>query len=126
MAKDFRSERMGSPEGKGLARKAWDEYRASVRRTLQTPAVAPLTNRLVSDMTADLMGFWLIWQLEGGFEGARRAGMSRTTIYRRIRRFRIATGSHPDEFQVPGVQIDVAAYLTSGFRILDSPTDMSS
>jgi len=123
MSKDFRSERMESPEGKGLARRAWDEYRAAVTRAIQTPVVAPLTNRIVSDMTADLMGFWLIWQLEGGFEGARRAGMSRTTIYRRIKRFRIATGSHPDEFQLPGVQIDLGAYLASEFRIVDPSTD---
>jgi len=125
MAQDFRSERMESPEGKGLARQAWDEYRAAVGRGLKNPVVAPITNRIVADMTADLMGFWLIWQLEGGFEGVQRAGMSRTTIYRRIRRFRMATGKHPDEFHLPGVTIDVKAYLASSFQVLDSPAEGS-
>ena len=36
--------------------------------------------------------------------------MSRATIYRRINRFRAVTGVHPDEFELPGVKLDLAAY----------------
>ena len=106
---DFRSDRMESPEGKGIARQAWDAYAGAVTR-VSRPAVEPLARKLAGPVTVDLFGFWLAWQLEGGFEGLRRLGMSRASIYRRIKLFRIATGVHPDEFQLPGVTLDVAAY----------------
>ena len=61
-------------------------------------------------MAVDLYGFWLCWHLEGGFEGLRRVGMSRSAIYRRIRLFRRAFNAHPDEFQMPGVSIDLEAF----------------
>jgi hypothetical protein len=35
-----------------------------------------------------LVGFWAIWRLAGGFEGLQRMGMSRASIYRRIKLFR--------------------------------------
>jgi hypothetical protein len=62
-------------------------------------------------VTEGLVGFWLVWHLEGGFEGVRKLGMSRSAIYRRIAMFRRVFGQHPDEFEMPGVTIDVAAYL---------------
>jgi hypothetical protein len=69
-----------------------------------------------SATAVDLLGFWLVWQVEGGFEGMRRLGMSRSSIYRRIKIFRKLTGLHPDEYVMPGVTIDVAAYLSgTGF-----------
>ena len=52
----------------------------------------------------------MTWQLEGGFEGLRRIGMSRSAIYRRVKLFRSMTGLHPDEYVMPGVEIDVKAY----------------
>jgi hypothetical protein len=58
----------------------------------------------------DLFGFWLVWHLEGGFEGLRRSGMSRSAIYRRIKLFRVVTGMHPDEYVLPGVSIDLETY----------------
>ena len=37
-------------------------------------------------------------------------GMSRASIYRRVKLFRIAFGAHPDEFVMPGVTLDIAAH----------------
>jgi hypothetical protein len=55
----------------------------------------------------DLVGFWAVWHLEGGFEGLRGMGMSRASIYRRVKLFRIAFGAHPDEFVMPGIKLDL-------------------
>ena len=33
--------------------------------------------------------------------------MSRASIYRRIKLFRIAFGAHPDEFEMPGITLDL-------------------
>src|SRR3954447_189295 len=106
---DFRSNRMPSPEGRGIARRAWDQYAATVNR-VAGPAVEPLAERIAAPIAVDLMGFWLIWHLEGGFDGLRRLRMSRSSIYRRIKLFRRSYGVHPDEFQLAGVELDVAEY----------------
>ena len=58
----------------------------------------------------DLVGFWAVWHLEGGFEGLQAMGMSRASIYRRIKLFRIAFGAHPDEFEMPGITLDLVAF----------------
>jgi hypothetical protein len=106
---DFRSDRMESPEGKGIARRAWEAYAGAVNR-VSRPAVEPLARKLAVPVAMDLMGFWLAWHLEGGFEGLRRMGMSRSSIYRRVRLFRAALGAHPDEFDMPGVSLNIEAY----------------
>ncbi len=59
------------------------------------------------------MGFWLLWHLQGGFEGLQHLGMSRSAIYRRIASFRRTFGAHPDEFPFPGVTIDLPTYLAA-------------
>jgi hypothetical protein len=114
MTEDFRSQRMPSPEGQGKAKsrleRAWDGYAKGVNKVVG-PVTAPLTKSVGSAAAVDLMGFWLCWQTEGGFEGLQRMGMSRSAIYRRIGLFRKLMGIHPDEYQMPGVTIDVAAYL---------------
>ncbi len=106
---DFRADPMESPDGRGFARRAWDSY---ARRSNQMfgPALRPLVEPVSASIAADLFGFWLLWQLEGGFDGLRRLGMSRSAIYRRIKVFRSLTGMHPDEYILPGVDIDVQAY----------------
>jgi len=100
---------MESPEGKGIARRAWDAYAGAVTRVTR-PAVEPLARKVAVPVAMDLMGFWLAWHLEGGFEGLRRMGMSRSSIYRRVRLFRAALGAHPDEFDMPGVSLNIEAY----------------
>jgi hypothetical protein len=106
---DFRADRMESPEGQGIARRAWQGYADSVNK-VTAPALGPLIRRVAAKQAADLLGFWLVWHLEGGFEGLRRNGMSRATIYRKISTFRRVTGQHPDEFELRGVSIDLAEY----------------
>lgn len=111
-SQDFRADRMSSPEGKGIARAAWSQYAAAVNR-VAGPAIEPLAERIAASMAVDLVGFWLVWHLEGGFEGLRRIGMSRSSIYRRIKLFRRAYGKHPDEFELAGVHLDLAQYAAA-------------
>ncbi len=114
MIEDYRSARMETVEGKGLAKRAWEKYATTVSKAL-SPPLQPVTKRFGAHMTEELLGFWLIWHLEGGFEGLQRLGMSRTTIFRRIKRFRQITGWHPDEFELGGVSIDLAKYASTPY-----------
>jgi hypothetical protein len=104
---------MESPEGRGNARRAWERYANAVNRAA-APAVEPLARRFAAPLGVDLLGFWLTWHLEGGFEGLRDLGMSRSAIYRRVSAFRKYTGVHPDEYVMPGVSFDVEAYHAAG------------
>ncbi len=115
--KDFRSERMPSQDGTGKARAAWDAYVAAVGKVAQTPPVKTGIEQYAAATVVDLFGFWLWWQLEGGFEGLRRMGMSRSAIYRRLKAFRRYYGVHPDDFELPGVTIDVAAFQEGKLRL---------
>ena len=121
---DFRAQRMPSPEGNGNAagrwRQAWDVYSRTVNRAVG-PVVEPLAVKYAGRVVEDLVGFWLLWQLEGGFDGLQRLGMSRSAIYRRIASFRKHFGAHPDEFAFPGVSVDVQAYLAGSRRKDDTP-----
>jgi hypothetical protein len=107
---DFRSDPMPTAEGHGQARsrfqQAWTAYENAVR-----PAIEPAGRWVAGRVTEDLVGFWLIWHLHGGFEGVQKLGMSRSAIYRRIKLFRRYFGAHPDDYEMPGVTIDVEAYL---------------
>jgi hypothetical protein len=106
---DFRSDRMESPDGRGKARRAWDVYVGAVEK-VSTPVLRPFVEMYAAGSIVDLIGFWVVWHLEGGFEGLRAMGMSRASIYRRVKMFRIAFGAHPDEFEMPGVMLDLAAH----------------
>jgi len=106
---DFRSDPMETPEGRGRARQAWEAY-AGVVGKVTTPALRPLVRKYAATSIVDLVGFWTVWHLEGGFEGLQRMGMSRASIYRRIKLFRVAFGAHPDEFEMPGIALDLVAF----------------
>lgn len=112
---DFRTEPMESREGRGIAARAWDAYAKGVRKAA-TPLVEPLAGAVARKYVVDLAGFWLVWHLQGGFEGMRRLGMSEVTIYRKLKRFRQVYKQHPDEFQLPGVTLDPKAYWSAGTR----------
>lgn len=105
MSQDFRSDRMESADGRGIARRAWESYSKAVNTAAQ-----PIARKWAAATAVDLMGFWLVWHLHGGYDGLRSLGMSRSAIYRRTALFRRALGQHPDEFQMPGVELDLEAY----------------
>jgi hypothetical protein len=102
---DFRSEKSNSYEGEGVARRAWGRYEKALGR-----ALSPVSRRIAESWTAEMIGFWVVWHLHGGFDGLRATGMSEATIWRKIKRFRIAFGEHPDTYKFPGVKLDPEAY----------------
>ncbi|MCW2843472.1 MAG: hypothetical protein JWN22_1388 [Nocardioides sp.] len=109
---------MPSAEGRGLAKAAWGKYVSVTNRYLQPVIDAtPLGDGIRSvsaNSVSDLVGFWVLWHLYGGFEGLQGLGMSRSSIFRKVAMFRKIFGKHPDEFTLPGVTIDVKAYLAGG------------
>lgn len=103
---DFRSDPSSSPEGHGRAVRAWDAYTKAMR-----PAIEPVARSVARKWTADLVGFYVLWHAYGGFEGLeQRYGMHKATIWRKVAKFRLAFGEHPDVYVMPGVAIDPAAY----------------
>jgi len=110
---DYRSERMASPEGLGNARRTFEEVTSELTASARSPLLRPIARRFAGPLAMDIAGFWLLWHLEGGFEGLLRLGMSRASIYRRIKEFRSTMGMHPDEYEMPGVTLDLEAYLTT-------------
>ncbi|MGD9702503.1 MAG: hypothetical protein AB7Q42_09710 [Acidimicrobiia bacterium] len=109
MSDDLRSSRMPSVEGRGFARSAWQAYERKMRDVLD-PMLDPMAKRYGASVVNELLGFWLLWHLHGGFEGIESLGMGRTTIFRKIKRFRQLFGVHPDEYVMPGVTIDLDIY----------------
>lgn len=114
--KDFRSDPMESAEGKGRARRAWEAYVGVVEKHVYpsvAPFIEPALQPLGRQVVEDLVGFWVLWHLYGGFEGLERFGMHPSTIWRKVARFRKVTGQHPDEFVMPGIKIEPAEYWAS-------------
>ncbi len=109
MAPDFRADRSDTPEGKGRARAAWDAYERTVNKAAR-PVMEPALRHMAATQAADLMGFWLLWHLSGGFEGLVERGMHPSTVWRKVNKFRTAYGKHPDEFVLPGVSLDIGAF----------------
>ena len=117
---DFRSERMSSPEGEGRAKSAlersWEAYfkanRAVNRRVFEAfPELRESLRGQAGSRLVDLMGFWFMWQVCGGFEGTQQAlGISKSQMFRRIALFRQAFGEHPDVCEFPGVTVDPAVF----------------
>jgi len=106
---------METPEGKGIAKRAWEAYVGVVRRTI-VPFVEPVVEPLSCQVVEDLIGFWVMWHLYGGFDGLERFGMLRSTIWRKVARFRKVTGLHPDEFVMPGISVNPGEYWSSSVK----------
>ena len=102
---DFRSDPSESAEGKGIARRTWDAYSRGVNR-VAGPALDPVAQVWARKLTEELVGFWVMWHALGGFEGLERFGMHRTTIWRKVKKFRMILGQHPDEYKFPGITIE--------------------
>ena len=113
---DFRSDPMPSAEGRGRARAAWERYLKASNKAFG-PTVETLLGRAIRSYSAgaisDLVGFWILWKLHGGFDGLRDLGMSRSSIYRKAALFRRAFGTHPDEYEFPGITVDLPTYWGS-------------
>jgi len=109
MGPDFRSDPMDSAEGRGVAQRAWDAYQGGVRK-----ALGPIVRPVAVGQAIDLVGFWCVWHLHGGFDGLLKLGMPRSTIYFHVKKFRTAYGVHPDEFQFAGIALDREAYWAAG------------
>lgn len=118
---------MDSPEGEGRAKRAWNVYVKTVDR--HTPPIVrrgaeELVKPIARQAVEDAIGFWVIWHLYGGFEGLEEFGLHKSTIWRKIARFRNMTGEHPDVFRMPGVTIDPAAYWASAeTKVVRPPRD---
>jgi hypothetical protein len=69
--KDFRSERMPSADGQGNAKATFEKAKAALSETIDE-TMWPLVRPIAHTLTFDLFGFWLIWQLQGGFEGLQK------------------------------------------------------
>ena len=107
---DFRSAPMDSPEGKGRARRAWDAYANAVNK-VALPVARPAIEAYARKQVIELVGFWVAWHLYGGFEGlVERAGMHPSTVWRKVKRFRVAFREHPDVYEMPGVKVDAEAF----------------
>lgn len=111
---DFRSDPMPSIEGRGLAKQTWEKY-VQTSNKLLGPAVETVFGKAIQSVSAntvsDMVGFWLLWHIYGGFEGMRKLGMSRSSIFRKVATFRKLFGSHPDEFQFPGIHLDLEEFF---------------
>ena len=55
--------------------------------------------RSLASGSTDLVGFYVLWHLYGGFDNLEEYGFHQATLYRKINRFRQAFGQHPDEFR---------------------------
>lgn len=113
---DFRSDRMPSSEGRGIARRAWEAYSHTTTRYVVEPLFGRAIKSFSAGTVADLVGFWVLWHLEGGFEGLRRLGMSRASVFRKVAMFRKVFGAHPDEFVIAGIDLDLETYRTAEGR----------
>lgn len=112
MSPDFRSDKSESLEGQGFARRAWDGYAKRVN-AITRPMLRSTVRNVGATQTADSLGFWLLWHLYGGFEGLEDIGMHRSTIFRKIKRFRTFYKVHPDEYTLPGVTLDPETFWKS-------------
>jgi hypothetical protein len=104
---------METREGDSFASRAWETYARGMNAAV-LPLMKPALKRYSVNKVVDLVGFWIAWQMHGGFDGLRRLGMSERTIYRQISFFRMAYGEHPDTFEMPGVTLDRAEYFAAG------------
>jgi hypothetical protein len=137
VARDYRSDKMETLEGRGVARRRWRDFRQDVpddvwediyeaqveagiiqRSSGFDPDDEPFEENDVPDEVleemakrvredSELLGFYIAWHRAGGFANLQSAGWHRATIHRKIRRFRSRFGSHPDEFRLPWLTLDL-------------------
>lgn len=118
---DFRSEKMDSPEGRGIALGRWSAFWYSIPDDVLADAYGDNPKRSIADYDAEvrddiaeavlddseLIGFWVAWHQAGGFAHLESGGWHRATIFRKIRKFRTRYGAHPDEYTFPWIKLDL-------------------
>lgn len=127
---DYRSEKMDSVEGLGRARKRWFGFMASLPsdaldatgwmdgRYSASSLLSAEQHREIArgaKESSELIGFWVMWHLAGGFDQLEGAGWHRATIFRKIKRFRDEFGQHPDAYDFPYLTIDFNRVWTDDF-----------
>jgi hypothetical protein len=116
---DYRTEPSASPEGDAVAANRWaawtrdnldpivraepDEQRYGWDQ-LGPADVDGMASRVVTE--SEMIGFWVAWHRAGGFAGLERGGWDRSTIFRKVRRFRSYFGIHPDNARFPWMRVD--------------------
>jgi hypothetical protein len=109
MADDLRHYPSGSSEGVGRARKVWETYAEAANR-IRPRWWDEAAQRLGTKWAEELVGFWVSWHLYGGFDGLKQAGWGERTIYRKLKRFRLVFGKHPDDYRIIGIDLDPEAF----------------
>jgi hypothetical protein len=119
---DLRAGRSESSEGRGLAKARRAQFigryepadRVDLASEPRFPGVDPAIIDEVRDAHADELvasaadiGFWITWHQAGGFEALERLGWHRTTIFRKLKRFRARFGQHPDEWKPDWISLDL-------------------
>src|SRR4029079_145798 len=100
-----------SAEGKGIARARRQASRRKFGESSRPQLLGDRVSRQrKTAQVSGLVGFWVMWHLHGGFEGLEDLGMERSTIFRRIKRFRTVFGKHPDREVLPGVKVNLHEY----------------
>jgi len=128
---DYRSDKMGSLEGRAIARGRflvfWDAVDPDV---LEETSAAPgqpggswmqegvrthVSRQAVEE--SELIRFWVAWHRSGGFQELEHSGWHRATIFRKIRRFRAAYGVHPDEWAPDWLKLDTTKVWRSQLEL---------
>jgi hypothetical protein len=117
---DFRTDKSESLEGSGVAVAAWRGFHYRLDEEVGTEAFSQpgqwtmdldpdIRDEIAEDALeqSELIGFWLAWHLAGGFAELERGGWHRSTIFRKVRRFRAAFGVHPDEYDFGWIRLDL-------------------
>jgi hypothetical protein len=120
---DLRAARSDSSERAGLAKARRQRFPGSYESSDRVGVGSGPTFRgidpsivdEVRDAHADEMvssaadiGFWIAWHQAGGFEALECLGWHRTTIFRKLKRFRARFGQHPDAWDPARSSISAA------------------
>ena len=110
---DYRTEPSPTPEGDGIAASRWSAWADDNLDPIVDlePGEHYGFDSLVEDdrdrmvartiQESELIGFWVAWHRAGGFAELERGGWDRSTIFRKVRRFRSYFGIHPDNARFP-------------------------
>jgi hypothetical protein len=102
---DFRSEKMDSPEGRGIALGRWSAFWYSIPDDVLADAYGDDPKRSIADYDeavrddiaeavlddSELIGFWVAWHQAGGFAHLESGGWTRAESFPCIHQSRLPT-----------------------------------